>query len=145
MIMKKPLFFILFFLLVSANILLAQTKVSGIVTDKANQPIPYANVVFKNSNIGIVTNEDGRFYIESPQTYSTLVISSVGFSEKEIALDKAVNYNFKIQLNEAETLKEVLCDKVCKYGFNISAPSAQLNPTLSNGIWETETKKASTV
>jgi hypothetical protein len=37
------------------------------------------------------------------------------------------------------------CDKVCKYGFNKSAPRAQLNPTLNNGMCETETKKASTV
>lgn len=132
--MKKPLFFILFFLFAAANILLAQTKVSGIVTDKANQPIPYANVVFKNSNIGIVTNEDGRFYIESPQTYSTLVISSVGFSEKEIALDKAVNYNFKIQLNEAETLKEVV--------VFTGKTSKKNNPALDilRKIWERKRK-----
>ena len=134
MIMKKPLFFILFLLFTSANILLAQTKVSGIVTDKTNQPIPYANVVFKNSNIGIVTNEDGRFYIESPQTYSTLVISSVGFSEKEISLDKAVNYNFKIQLNEAETLKEVV--------VFTGKTSKKNNPALDilRKIWERKRK-----
>jgi hypothetical protein len=45
------------------------------------------------------------FYLESAKTYVTLLISSVGFSEKEITLDKAVNYNFKIQLSEAESLK----------------------------------------
>jgi biopolymer transport protein ExbD len=106
--MKNAPLFILFFFVVSANFLFAQTKVSGIVVDKTNQPIPYANVVFKDSNIGIVTNEDGRFYIESEKTFTTLIISSVGFSEKEIALDKSVNYNFKIQLNEAETLNEVV-------------------------------------
>ena len=72
-----------------ANAIFAQTKVSGIVVDKSNQPIPFANVVFKGSNEGIVTNEDGRFYIESPKTYTALMISSVGFSEKEITLTKA--------------------------------------------------------
>jgi hypothetical protein len=54
-----------------------------------------------------VTNEDGKF-LESAKTYVTLLISSVGFSEKEITLDKAVNYNFKIQLSEAESLNEVV-------------------------------------
>lgn len=93
---------------VAANAIFAQTKVSGIVVDKLNQPVPFANVVFKDSSEGIVTNEDGRFYIESQKTYTTLVISSVGFSEKEIILDKPVNYNFKIQLNEAESLSEVV-------------------------------------
>jgi hypothetical protein len=35
--------------------------VSGIVLDKMNQPVPFANVVFKNSNQGVMSNEDGRF------------------------------------------------------------------------------------
>jgi hypothetical protein len=108
MIMKKNLLFLLFFLLVSASAVFAQTKVSGIVVDKSNQPIPFANVVFKGSSEGIVTNEDGKFYLESQKSYSILLISSVGFSEKEIVLDKLVNYNFKIQLSEAESLSEVV-------------------------------------
>jgi hypothetical protein len=86
----------------------AQTKVSGIVVDNTNQPIPFANVVFKNSNEGIVTNEDGRFYIESPKTYTAVIVSFIGFQTKEVPLPKAVNYNFKIQLSEGEQLKEVV-------------------------------------
>jgi hypothetical protein len=37
--------------------------VRGIVLDKSKKPIPFANVAFKNSNQGIVSNEDGRFYL----------------------------------------------------------------------------------
>ncbi|HRM45256.1 MAG TPA: DUF5686 family protein, partial [Flavobacterium sp.] len=55
-----------------------------------------------------VANEDGLFYLESLKTYTVLLISSVGFSEKEITLQKAVNYNMKIQLNEPESLNEVV-------------------------------------
>ena len=106
--MKNNFLFFLFFSLVSATAIFAQTKVSGVVVDKQNQPIPFANVVFKGSSVGIVTNEDGKFYLESEKAYTILVISSVGFSEKEITLEKAVNYNFKIQLSEAESLNEVL-------------------------------------
>lgn len=104
--MKKYILFL--FICVSANAIFGQTKVSGVVIDKLNQPIPFANVVFKGSREGVVTNEDGRFYIESPKTYVALIISSVGFSEKEITLDKPVNYKFNIQLKEAESLKEVV-------------------------------------
>ena len=108
MIMKKNILFLLVFLFVSANAVFAQTKVSGVVLDKMNQPIPFANVVFKDSSEGIVANEDGLFYLESLKTYTVLLISSVGFSEKEITLQKAVNYNMKIQLNEPESLNEVV-------------------------------------
>jgi hypothetical protein len=43
--------------------LLSQTKVSGIVVDKADQPVPFANIAFKDSNEGAVANEDGRFIL----------------------------------------------------------------------------------
>jgi hypothetical protein len=95
-------------LLLFATIAIAQTKVSGIVIDNTGQPVPYANVVFKDSNIGIVTNEDGRFYIESDKNYTTLIVSFMGFETKEVPLPKAVNYDFKITLSDGNKLKEVV-------------------------------------
>ena len=68
MTMKKIYFSL--FILVFTTILMAQTKVSGVILDSSKQPIPYANVVFKGSNTGVVSNEDGRFYIESPDNYT---------------------------------------------------------------------------
>ena len=128
--MKKSIAFSLFLFFAIANSIFAQTKVSGIVVDKSGQPIPFANVVFKDSNLGIVSNEDGRFYLESPKTYTTIIVSSVGFSEKEITLEKAVNYDFKIQLNEAESLKEVV--------IFAGKTSKKNNPALDilRKIWE---------
>ena len=104
--MKKNLYLVL--VIVLSHVVLGQTKVSGIVVDNSNQPIPYANVVFKNSNQGTVTNEDGRFYIESANTYTALLVSFVGFETKEVPLPKAVNYNFKVTLSDGEKLKEVV-------------------------------------
>jgi len=103
----KKIFTLLIFLFALANNLSAQTKVSGIVVDNTNQPVPYANIVFKGSNTGVVSNEDGRFYIESPDTYTALIVSFVGFPDTEVKLPKAVNYDFKIVLKEGNTLKEV--------------------------------------
>ncbi|WP_396193808.1 DUF5686 family protein [Flavobacterium sp.] len=85
----------------------AQTKVSGIVLDNTNQPVPYANIVFKGSQIGVVSNEDGRFYIEAPDTYTAIIVSFVGFPDKEVKLPKLVNYDFKVILTEGNALKEV--------------------------------------
>ena len=99
---------ILFVFLILSQWIVAQTKVSGIVLDKSKQPIPFANVVFKKSNIGVVANEDGRFYIESPQKHTGLIISSAGYSEREIILENSVVYNLKAILNEAESLNEVV-------------------------------------
>ncbi|NHM08124.1 carboxypeptidase-like regulatory domain-containing protein [Flavobacterium sp. CYK-4] len=104
--MKKKIFLVLFAFV--SQWLLAQTKVSGVVLDNTNQPIPFANIIFKNSQTGTVSNEDGRFYIESDQTYKTLVVSFMGFQTKEIPLTKEVNYDFKVVLSDANKLKEVV-------------------------------------
>ena len=126
------LFFVV--LLMTAQLLLAQTKVSGVVVDKTNQPIPFATIVFKKTNIGVVANEDGRFYIESPQKHSVLVVSSAGFSEREIYLEEAVVYNFKVKLNEAESLNEVV--------VFTGKTSKKNNPALDilRKIWERKRK-----
>ena len=91
---KKYLFLALVFIFSVFTTLFAQTKVSGMVVDKNNQPVPFANVVLKGSNRGVMSNEDGRFYIESPNTYNILVVSSVGFSDKEITLEKSSKLQF---------------------------------------------------
>lgn len=131
---KKYLLIVAVFLLTVFNALFAQTKVSGIIVDKSNQPIPFANVVLKGSNIGTMSNEDGRFYIESPTTYNALIVSSVGFSDKEITLEKSVNYNFKVQLNDIEALKEVV--------IYTGKTSKKNNPALDilRKIWERKRK-----
>jgi hypothetical protein len=80
--------------------LLAQTKVSGYVYDEYNQSVAFANVLFKGSSQGTITDENGRFYLESNQTWNTLVISFVGYKTLEIELAKKVNYDLKLILTE---------------------------------------------
>lgn len=102
---KKQFHTILLFLFV--KIAFAQTKVSGVVVDSSNEPIPFANLVFKGSTTGVVSSEDGKFYIESPENHSSLLVSFVGFPTQEVKLVKQVNYDFKIVLKEGNGLKEV--------------------------------------
>lgn len=80
--------------------LLAQTKVSGYVYDEYNQSVAFANVLFKGSSQGTITDENGRFYLESNQTWNTLIISFVGYKTLEIELAKKVNYDLKLILTE---------------------------------------------
>jgi len=132
--MKNNFLFLMLFVLTSISTICAQTKVSGVVTDKQNQPIPFANIVFKNSSEGIVANEDGVFYIESAKNYNLILISSVGFSEQIITLEKLVTYNMKIQLNGIESLNEVV--------IYTGKTSKKNNPALDilRKIWERKRK-----
>ena len=100
--------FFTFLLLISVSAL-AQTKISGFVTDTDGASVPFANVVFKNSFEGTITNEQGRFYLESNQSYTDVVVSFLGFQNKEIILAKKINYNMSIVLEqEAASLDEVV-------------------------------------
>ena len=88
---------------------MAQTKVSGYVLDEMNEPVPFANVIFKNSTKGVITNENGKFYMEDDQTWETLIVSFVSYETKEVPLKKGANYDLKIILKEeVASLNEVV-------------------------------------
>lgn len=106
--MKRKLLFLFGLFLMLTGSLFAQTKVEGIVTDNANEPLPYANVYFKGTSEGVITDENGKFYLESQNTYTAITVSYVSFATKEITLDKSATYGLKIALAEAQQLKEVV-------------------------------------
>ena len=88
---------------------LAQTKVSGYVYDVNKEPVSFANVIFSGSTQGTITNEDGRFYLESDETWSALTVSFIGYKTLNIPLDKKVNYRLEFTLEEAASqLNEVV-------------------------------------
>ena len=87
----------------------AQTKVSGYVFDEYNEPISFANVIFKGSNQGTITDENGKFYLESSGVWNTLRVSFIGYETLDIPLVKRVNYDLKFILKEeAAQLNQVL-------------------------------------
>ncbi len=79
---------------------LSQTKVSGKVFDEFDEPVAFANVIFKGSSEGTITDENGTFYLESKDTWDALIVSFIGFATLDIPLEKRVNYNLKFILKE---------------------------------------------
>ncbi|GAB1856710.1 DUF5686 family protein [Flavobacteriaceae bacterium MHTCC 0001] len=88
------------FLLFNIYATFSQTKVSGYVLDEANQPVSFANVLFSGSTEGTITDENGKFYLESDNTWDKLIISFIGYETLKVPLDKKVNYNLKFILKE---------------------------------------------
>lgn len=97
-IMNLRLLIALFFLGIFS--IIAQTKVSGYVFDEFNEPISFANIIFKGSTQGTITDENGRFYLESDETWEALTVSFIGYQTLIIPLDKKVTYNLKFILKE---------------------------------------------
>ena len=100
---------LLFLLLLLTSLSFAQTKISGEVFDEFGDPVPFANVVFKDSQEGTITNENGRFYLESDSNYDTAVVSFLGYTTTEVPLTSRTTYNMKVELvEEAASLGEVV-------------------------------------
>lgn len=110
---------------------LAQTKVSGRVYDTTGEALPFVNVIFKNSHEGTITDENGRFYLESKTTYQTVVVSYLGYKTNEIALDKNVVYDLRVELEE----ESAQLDEVVIYSGKLSKKD---NPAIDilRKIWE---------
>ncbi|UPS90211.1 DUF5686 and carboxypeptidase-like regulatory domain-containing protein [Bizionia sp. M204] len=111
----------------------AQTKVSGYVFDENNEPVAYANIIFKGSFEGTITDENGRFYMESDKTWPTLIVSFVGYKTIELPLDKKVNYDLRFTIEEeAAALNEVFIVT------GKQSKKAEENPAIAilQKIWE---------
>lgn len=68
--------------------------------DVNKEPVSFANVIFKGSSEGTITNENGRFYLESDQNWQVVGVSFIGYETIEIELDKKINYNLEFTLKE---------------------------------------------
>jgi TonB-linked SusC/RagA family outer membrane protein len=87
----KPYRFILFCILLVPFFSLAQTHtVAGRVTDSAGAPLAHATVTIKSSKKGTATGADGSFTLPVGNS-AVLVISSVGYSTREIAAGNQPN------------------------------------------------------
>lgn len=67
----------------------AQTgkTITGNIKDAASQPLPGANIIIKGTKIGTVSNSEGNFKLTLSQGNETLVISSVGYQSREVAVN----------------------------------------------------------
>lgn len=97
---------ILFLLLVTTGMTLAQTTVKGKVTDaRTGEGVVGANVIIKGSAQGTITDVNGDFSLEVPAN-STLQVSFIGYISEEIAV---TGETVDVQLSEDITsLEEVV-------------------------------------
>jgi hypothetical protein len=85
----------------------AQVKISGVVLDEQNESIPFANIVFVGSTTGTVSDENGKFYLETEINYNEIEVSFIGFETKIVSI-KSRDFNLSITLKEeASQLDEV--------------------------------------
>ena len=126
--MKQILFFTFFLITLSAC---SQTRISGILVNENGISVPFANVIFLNSNEGTTTTAEGGFYLKSDKNQHSVEFSFVGFQPLVLTLKKGDNLNLKVVLKEVtESLSEVVIYQ--------GKTSKKNNPALDilRKIWE---------
>ncbi|MGB8359265.1 MAG: TonB-dependent receptor [Bacteroidales bacterium] len=107
--MKKLLkvILLLLFSVCSTAGIYAQRTVTGTVLDNEQQPVASANVVLKGTQVGALTDNNGKFAINVPSSGGTLVISFIGFTTQEVPIGTSSVLNVTLQA-ESQALNEVV-------------------------------------
>ena len=84
--MKHKLLAFMLAMLAPTAALIAQVKVTGVVTDDTGQGVIGASIMEKGTGNGAVTDLDGKYSITVKQG-ATLVFSSIGYATQEIPVN----------------------------------------------------------
>lgn len=99
---------VIFMLICVSTFAQTKVKVSGVVTDPNNEPLPGVSIYPKTNQVqGVITNIDGKYEI-SAQPGSVLVFSFIGFQAKEVTIGASNNQIINVSLEEStQQLEEV--------------------------------------
>ncbi|TLV02960.1 SusC/RagA family TonB-linked outer membrane protein [Dyadobacter luticola] len=89
--------------------------IKGQVLDDTGAGLPGASVVLKGTTTGTVSDAEGNFTINAPESGGTLIISSVGFLTQELPLGSSSTVNIKLA-TDSKALTEVV---VVGYGSQL--------------------------
>ncbi len=57
--------------------------ISGIISDKNGEPLPFASIYIKNTTYGVSSNAFGEYFIELESGNYTIIFSYIGFENEE--------------------------------------------------------------
>lgn len=105
---QKLLKLMFVFCLLSMQSLQAQSTITGTITDSATGiPLGGANVLEKGTANGVSTDFDGNYSITVSGSTATLVISYIGYTSQEIAVNNQSTINVAL-VEDASQLEEVV-------------------------------------
>ncbi len=109
-ILTASLSLLLLFVLPISDSYAQQILVTGKVTDaRSGDPVPFANVIFKGTNIGATTNFEGRYEIRTTNPGDSVAASYIGYKSrvKLMGEGQVVVINFQLE-QDIIRLREVV-------------------------------------
>ena len=100
----KKIFTLLFLAMLTVG-LYAEKQVSGVVVDSKGEPVIGASIQAEGTTQGTISDYDGKFEMDVPESVKTLVVSFVGMATQQVA----AGTNLKIVMTEnTEVIQEVV-------------------------------------
>jgi len=84
---------------VAHSILRAKT-ISGVIADENGLPLPTATIHVKGTPNGTTTNFDGNYALNVKKG-DTIIVSYVGYLDKEIKIESFTTYNTKLEIDHS--------------------------------------------
>lgn len=106
----KTLLFIIIFALAGSSVVAQSTRVKGRVTDaKTGEVLPLVNVFFTGTTVGMTTDFDGNYSLETREEVSELQASFVGYFPQKVKITKsaynAVDFKLEPQTIDLDEVK----------------------------------------
>lgn len=102
----KNFFLFLLFSVLSFVGFSQQTKVYGVVTSEDDQqPLPFVKILFADTKIGVVTEIDGSFVLESYYATDSIEIYTSGYKTLRLAIkkDQVQEINVVLQVDDSQS------------------------------------------
>jgi TonB-linked SusC/RagA family outer membrane protein len=106
-VMKKFVLLALFSLFSIYQAFAQNSTVSGTISDVSGEPLQAVSIVVKGTTSGVVSDNNGKYSIKTPENGSVLIFSCVGFVTQEIEYTGQSPLDV-IMLEEAVGLDEVV-------------------------------------
>lgn len=105
---------ILFLLFASFSLLNSRsqaqtTKITGKVVDAVTrEPLPFVNIIFKGTTVGVTTDVEGLYSISTPLKVDSLMVSYIGYNAVTRAVKRGVTQEMNIPLTQGVELQTVV-------------------------------------
>ena len=94
-----------------------QITVTGVVNDENGNPMPGVNVVIEGTNIGAITDVDGKFSINVSSQDAVLLISFIGYNQQRVRIAGRTTINVSMEPSVSAL------DEVIVVGYGVAKKS----------------------
>ncbi len=106
----------------------AQKTITGTVTSADDgSPLPGVSVVVKGTNVGTITDVDGKYSLNVPANAKTLVFSFVGYETKEVPIDGKTIINVQLKKKAVQVQKVIVMGYYSRAKNQITGSAVQVS------------------